>query len=461
MDRNLRASCVASLFALAIPLVLATGCNRAPQPPQRASTAETSSQPQMLPPVPCAELTEIQACSAIEDGPSLALPNPVTMSAAPPAAVGGQTPAVFAISPEDTASQQPTVVSAAPYASGSAINAPPSFNSPSIEPPIDSSAALPWGPSTPTTEMMAVAQRAELAARRGFNLAERGALYSARSQFIECLKIVAQALDEQLHTGAHTKALAAGLRAVEEVDEFVPRDSRLQTDLNLQMIAAAHRTPVLKSRSLEQLTAADVQRLYLTYAQEQLAAASGDQAVGSLALHGLGKICTTPADMHGPREQIAEAKAVAYYQAALLVEPNNFMAANELGVIFARYGRLKQSQAVLEQAVARSASPAAYRNLAVVCERLGEQEKAAVARREAEASVARLQQSGHKTAGMRYPIEWVDPSVFASNNSMAMASAATAPSSVSSGSAPEKTAAAPAAIPTTATKSKSFWPWVR
>jgi hypothetical protein len=468
MDRT---HCALRAFTCSLlpALLVCAGCNRAPESKPVAVSA-TLEAPQPLPQVSCTKMSEIVSCAAVEsDGPSLALPNPVAVSRDPQpqnryaGIVEPELPDTFGISPEDSSHQQPTTISPTERRAAPLGVSEPTFAPQQFEEPPQQSALLPWGPSTPTTEMAAVSQRAEQAARRGFNLAERGALYSARSQFIESLKIVAQAMDEQLHTSAHTKALAAGLRAMDEVNDFVPRNGRLPSDMNIQMIAAAHHTPVLKSRSLEQLTVADVQRLYLTYAQEQLAAASGDQAVGSLALHGMGKICTTPADMHGPREQIAEAKAVAYYQSALLVEPRNFMAANELGVILARYGRLKQSQAVLEQAVAQSASPTAYRNLAAVCEKLGEQDKAVAARHEGETSLARLQQSGHGAAGLRYPIEWVDPTVFANTNSMVMAgtSSVMSPTSQSANQPTAATATAtPPAAPTTAAK-KSIWPWMR
>ncbi len=100
--------------------------------------------------------------------------------------------------------------------------------------------------------MIAIAKRAEETARQGFDLAERGALYTARARFIESLRTLAQAMDSQRGNTAHTKALAAGLRAMEEVDDFVPRGTSLETDLNLKLIVDAHRTPVLKERSLGQ-----------------------------------------------------------------------------------------------------------------------------------------------------------------------------------------------------------------
>ncbi len=121
-------------------------------------------------------------------------------------------------------------------------------------------ALLPWGPSTPSPELDAVNQRAEQTVRWAFNRAERGALYSARAQFAEALRSIAEALDVQRNTAAHTRALSAGLRALDEVNDFVPRDVRSQADMNLKLMVDAHHTPVLKNRSLEEVTLATAQR---------------------------------------------------------------------------------------------------------------------------------------------------------------------------------------------------------
>jgi tetratricopeptide (TPR) repeat protein len=318
------------------------------------------------------------------------------------------------------------------------------------DPKPDDPDALPWGPSVPTPELAAMAQRAEETARHGFDLAERGALFSARGEFIDVLRNVAQAVDAQRSSTVHAKALAAGLRAMEEVDDFVPRGSRLETDVNLKLVVDAHRTPVLKHRSLERMQPLEAQRAYLSYAQEQLTSAAADQAVASLALHGLGKICLAPAEMHGPREQIAEAKAVVFFQAALIIEPNNFLAANELGVALARFGHLEDSRRVLLQAARTSNNPTSWRNLAAVYRRMGDQARADDARRQADSIVAKLQQNGNSTAGTRYPIQWVDVGTFTRNNSMVAGPPRPA----------AEAASAPAAETATKTDAKTGgWPW--
>jgi tetratricopeptide (TPR) repeat protein len=318
-----------------------------------------------------------------------------------------------------------------------------------------SGTVLPWGPSTPTPEMTAVAQRAEEVARRGYELAQRGGLYSAQARFTESLRIIAEALDAQRNTMAHTKSLSAGLRALQEVDDFVPRGTKIESSMNMPLIVDAHRTPVLKEQPLDGVTPLVAQRSYLTYAQEQLAMAGGDQSVASLALHGLGKVCTTPAQMHGPRTQIAEAKAVVYFQAAVLIEPRNFMSANELGVLLARFGRLNDARQALEQAVAASNSPTTWRNLAVVNERLGDPQKAMLCRQRSDTAITQSRQTQTNNTGSQHPVRWVDPETFAQSNTMVPDTTPPAAKTATEGTKPAtSTAAKPEAKP-----SGWKWPW--
>jgi tetratricopeptide (TPR) repeat protein len=319
-------------------------------------------------------------------------------------------------------------------------------------------ALLPWGPSTPSPELDAVNQRAEQTVRWAFNRAERGALYSARAQFAEALRSIAEALDVQRNTAAHTRALSAGLRALDEVNDFVARDVRSQADMNLRLVVDAHHTPVLKNRSLEGVTLATAQRMYLTYAQEQLAAAGGDQSVSSLALYGMGKVCTAPAALHGPRGKLDEGKAVVFYQSALIVDTQNFMAANELGVLLTKFGRWDDARNALEHAVAASGTPTSWRNLAMVCDRMGDQPKAVAARHQADLAVAQLQKAGHKTPDSKYAIEMVDSETFAQ-----MHTAVTDATGENTVARPAATAAQQPAVSTAAKPSEKggFWPWSR
>ncbi len=204
--------------------------------------------------------------------------------------------------------------------------------------------------------------------------------------------------------------------------------------------------------------------MYLSYAQEQLAAAGEDQPVASLSLHGLGKICTVPPEMHGPPEQIAEAKAVVYHQAALMVEPKNFMAANELGVLLAHFGRLPEARSALEHAIAVSGGPTEWQNLAAVCDRMNDPAKAAEARQQSLVAVNKLQGAGFGTAGMKYPIQWLDPASFATTNSMvadAAPASSTALTSVMAKNPPADSTNTPAIAAKPQQPKSGFWNWLK
>src|SRR5262249_884659 len=83
-------------------------------------------------------------------------------------------------------------------------------------------AALPRARRRPrNSEMNAVLANADDFTRNGFDLAKRGALYSARARFVQALQLIAQAQDAEQETRLYTKALAAGLTAMKESRDFV------------------------------------------------------------------------------------------------------------------------------------------------------------------------------------------------------------------------------------------------
>ena len=55
-------------------------------------------------------------------------------------------------------------------------------------------------------------------ARKGMSLTVRGAFYSARAEFIQALRLVAQGLDAETGGTDRSRALANGLRALEEAE---------------------------------------------------------------------------------------------------------------------------------------------------------------------------------------------------------------------------------------------------
>ncbi len=267
-------------------------------------------------------------------------------------------------------------------------------------------------PAARSEQLEQIAREADRHTRRGFELAGRNAVFAARSQFVVALRLLAQGLDTEHGTPAHSRALAEGLDAIQEADDFIPRGARIEADLDLAAIVRGHRTPVLKQARFDRLTPMLALKAYFTYAQERLAAAAANEIAGSMALHGLGKLHAAAARDPAVDLAAAEPKAVAFFQAALLVYPRNLMAANDLGVLLARAGNWEGARQVLEHAVGVNPRSASWQNLAKVYEQLGDGTQARHARQMAGAAARHeVARRGGQSDSER--VEWLAPSAFA------------------------------------------------
>lgn len=268
-------------------------------------------------------------------------------------------------------------------------------------------------------EMMAVARLADAHSKRGFQLAGRNALYSARAEFVQALGMVAQGLDAIAGGTARMDAMTAGLKALEESDHFVSNSSQIATDFDAVIVARPHHTPVLHNREPGSTSAMQALQAYYGYAQRQLEFAAGRQPAASMSLHGLGKVHAALAKTKRARTSAAEPKAIVFFQAALLADPHNFMAANELGVLLANYGKYPQAKAAFVQSLRVSGQPVTWRNLAVVHGHLGEQQLAQLALQEAKLAAQRGidQQLGPLGLSARaFDVQWVDAQTLAQVN---------------------------------------------
>ena len=278
---------------------------------------------------------------------------------------------------------------------------------------------LPPEAAAPRSEQLEkTAKQADQQARHGFELANRGACYAARAEFIAGLRLLAQALDAERHTTQHSRALSAGLTALKEAGDFLPSGGKLEADLDLPAIIASHRTPVLKNAALENLVPLVALKSYFTFAQEQLSAAAGHEVAGSMALYALGKLHANGARQKNFDVPAAEPKAVVFYQAALLVCPQNFMAANDLGVVLARSGYYVEARSALEHSVRTSRQSASLSNLAAVYQQLRQPWLAEQTRQQAEAvHRAEAQRLRSRQASADGTVQWVDPRIFAESSS--------------------------------------------
>ena len=206
-------------------------------------------------------------------------------------------------------------------------------------------------------------------------LARRGAIYSARDEHLRALRTVAVALDSVHKTRSHTMALESGLRALSEANDFSRQSMLRGQKVVVSAIAAGHDTPILKTDQ-RILTPIEAMQQYFRFAQEQLVASAGGQAAASDAICGLARIDQMLRQGNGVKETLGAAKSVSLYQAALAVDTHNFVAANELGVLMARYGELHRAEHWLRHSMQLHPNPMTDSNLVQVLARLGVAEAA-------------------------------------------------------------------------------------
>lgn len=259
-----------------------------------------------------------------------------------------------------------------------------------------------------------IAREADKHSHRAFALANKRAYFSARKEFTRALRIVAQGLDTELKTNRHSTALAAGLHALVEAEDFLPHDGHLEAELDLAVIAGAHRTPVLRECDVDDLTPLAAIQKYHTFAQEKLAEAVGREVAGSMALCGLGKLHIAIGNQQrGDGVAAAHPKAMVLLQAALIAFPGNHMASNELGVMLARSGRYADARKAFEHSVATYPTAEAWRNLALTCEQLGEMDRAYQAAQQTLALRGKSKVQVSVTSSGNGTVHWVSPAELA------------------------------------------------
>lgn len=232
-----------------------------------------------------------------------------------------------------------------------------------------------------------VIKRAQEHMKIGYSLAERRAIYAARAEFTRVLRLLASETDAENGTGASSRALEEGLRGLEQTDPF------------------AQGNPI------------DAVREHLRRVQESLVLGAGREPVASMALCALARAEIAEAEVAGASSRTAGPKAVVLYRAALEVDRSNALAANELGVLFARYGRWEEAEEVLKQGVASSPRPELWHNLSVVSEKMGKSDVAAQAESQCRAMKAAAQPGGVSGGTVQATnlvtlANWVEPAEF-------------------------------------------------
>jgi tetratricopeptide (TPR) repeat protein len=284
-------------------------------------------------------------------------------------------------------------------------------------------------------EMLAVRKMADGHTFAGFDFASRRALYSAEAEFISSLRVLTRALDRRDGNKEHAAALAEGITALEESVDFLASGSELEADFDVSMIVAGHRTSVLRGGDgLREMTPLDAVQHYYAFAQQRLADAVAGEPSGSFALYGLGKMHAALAVEPGANPEALEPKAMVFHQAALKASPTNYMAANELAVLLARYGQLDEARNLLRHSISIDPQPSTWHNLAMVHAQLGEQQLAEAA--SAEHTFAQKRPVGNPNETTVSPVLWLEPNDFSRTSDQARTPAASDSTMPSTTSAP-------------------------
>ncbi|MEM8945245.1 MAG: hypothetical protein AAGD11_08680 [Planctomycetota bacterium] len=245
--------------------------------------------------------------------------------------------------------------------------------------------------------------------RNAYAMANRGSLYVAQQELVEVLRMISQAKDVLQGANVRSTALAAGLRALREASDFAPRGTQLEAELDIEVLCASHRTPVAEQAKSGNFLPRIMMDRYLRYAQLQLSMSVAGDPAGSMALHALGKLHSQLGRAEPEKHRLADRRAIAYQQAALLAHNQNHLAAHELGVLLARSGHFAEAQQLLMQVAAREPNAVVYRNLARVQEELG-QTGQALASREYASQLIQQGATGTST------VNWVPPTQFAQSS---------------------------------------------
>ncbi len=217
-----------------------------------------------------------------------------------------------------------------------------------------------------------------------FDLAQRGATYSANGEFRAVLGLCALELDAKTGGAAHREALRQGLTALDEADEFSGEQFDWRSSADVRRAAAAHVTPIFRQSPDVPTDAVQAAQAYYTYAEQRMAAGCQGMPAASLAFYGLGRTLVMP----GLQVTNAAGKAALLQRVALQVSPQNVLAGNELGVLLAQHGHLDEAERLFEQCVATNATPEAWRNLSVVYARKGNDAASRAAQRAGDAVAA-------------------------------------------------------------------------
>jgi polysaccharide export outer membrane protein len=250
--------------------------------------------------------------------------------------------------------------------------------------------------------------------QQALSLASKGATYSANAKLIEVLELTAERLDEESGTTEHIEALAAGLMALREAQDFTRVGFKFDRNATISLREFGHASAKSVAHGERRFTRKEALQLYYSFASRQLGFAVAGSAVGSAALCHLGRLQPFLYEGAEHHSSFVAVRSVAWHRAALHAHEKNFRAANELGVVLARQGQFQSACTALLHSAELGQRPETLANLGVVLKKLGDDVGARSMA--ALAEERRLEQVSHQPADAREIsslVRWVEPRQFA------------------------------------------------
>jgi tetratricopeptide (TPR) repeat protein len=201
-----------------------------------------------------------------------------------------------------------------------------------------------------------------------FDLAQRGATFSANAEFSAVLSLCALELDAREEGSSRREALRQAWLALDEAEEFHTGQLALNDADEVRRVAASHETPVLHDPAKRVTDSIQAVQAYYAFAEQRFTQSCRGMPGASLAFYGLARTYVVP----GSDRAHAAGKAATLHRVALAIAPQNYLAANELGVLLAEHGQWDEGESLFRQCLATNPTPETWRNLAVVHARRGE-----------------------------------------------------------------------------------------
>ncbi len=239
------------------------------------------------------------------------------------------------------------------------------------------------------------------------DLAKRGAVHSAEKEYTEALWTVAHALDARDRSTTHTAALQVALLTMDEAEMFAPTIRAPSGSDDVKRLAASHRNPAAKLVAETGASPLQALQVYYEFARKKLTDAVGELPTGAESLYGLARVQLAHSKAKTSTSQLAQAKAMSLLLAATEVDPQNYRATNELGVLYAQFGQLAHAETMLKRSAESLQRAETWQNLAKVYEMAGREDWARQA-------IARSQSlPTERDIAMSSTIKWVPVKQFA------------------------------------------------